>query len=150
MHYTIQRVVRRHLGDNAFVYAQLPYDRYLQLIHHCDLVLNPFPFGNTNGVVDAVWAGRLGVCLQGAEVFEAIDPALFRRLGWPEWLIATDREAYVQAACRLIENPGLRQELQERCTGPALLRRTIFRGRPQLLGELLLEELQRRSGAPAA
>lgn len=145
VHYTVQRVIRRHLGDRAHVYAQLPYAQYLQLIHHCDLFLNPFPFGNTNGVVDAVWAGRVGVCLQGREVFEAIDPALFRRMGWPEWLVARDREAYITAACRLIEEPALRCELSTRFSGPEVLRTTLFRGQPERFADLLLEQLQNRN-----
>ena len=142
VHYTIQRVLRRYLGDNVFVYAQLPYESYLQVIHHCDLVLNPFPFGNTNGVVDAVWAGRLGVCLLGREVFEAIDPALFRRMGWPDWLIARDRASYVEAACRLIDDQQLREQLQQRHANVEALQRGIFHGRPELLGELLQQELE--------
>ena len=51
------------------------------------MMVNPFPFGNTNGIIDMVTLGLVGICKTGAEVHEHIDEGLFKRLGLPEWLI---------------------------------------------------------------
>ncbi|MCW5654798.1 hypothetical protein [Hydrogenophaga sp.] len=110
----------------------------MEVIRHCDLFLNPFPFGNTNGIVDTVSAGLIGICRTGREVHEHIDEGLFRRLGLPEWTIANSTEAYVNAAVRLIDDPVERLALRK-----ALLARngvsTLFEGRPEVFGEKLLE-----------
>jgi predicted O-linked N-acetylglucosamine transferase (SPINDLY family) len=83
----------------------------MQVIANCDLCLNPFPFGNCNGIVDVLLNGVVGVCMQGTHLFESIDQALYRRLGLPEWLIATDEASYVSAAVRLITDNTLRLHL---------------------------------------
>ena len=107
----LQNVLLRFLSDRVVVYPQLPYDRYLESINRCDMFVNPFPFGNTNGIVDTVRQGLPGVCLTGAEVHSHIDEGLFKRLGLPEWLITHSPEQYVKAAVRLVNNSDEREEL---------------------------------------
>ena len=107
----LQNVLLRFLSDRVVVYPQLPYDRYLESINRCDMFVNPFPFGNTNGIVDTVRQGLPGVCLTGAEVHSHIDEGLFKRLGLPEWLITHWPEQYVKAAVRLVNNSDEREEL---------------------------------------
>ena len=76
------------------------------------MMVNPFPFGNTNGIIDMVTLGLVGVCKTGAEVHEHIDEGLFKRLGLPEWLIANTVDEYVERAIRLAENHQERLELR--------------------------------------
>jgi hypothetical protein len=133
----VRKILHDYLGPYAHVYAHQPYAQYMEIIRHCDLFLNPFPFGNTNGIVDTVSAGLVGICRTGREVHEHIDEGLFRRLGVPDWTIATNTEDYVRAAVRLIDNHGERIALRQ-----ALLARngvkTLFEGRPEIFGEQLL------------
>ena len=107
----ISKTVASHLPGISSVYQQLDYPAYMQLIANCDLCLNPFPFGNCNGIIDVLLNGVVGVCMQGPHLFESIDQALYRRLGLPEWLIATDEASYISAAVRLISDDGLREQL---------------------------------------
>ena len=85
----------------------------MQVISNCDLCLNPYPFGNCNGIVDVLLNGVVGVCMQGPHLFESIDQALYRRLGLPDWLIASDEASYIEAAVRLINDGDLRQEISK-------------------------------------
>jgi predicted O-linked N-acetylglucosamine transferase (SPINDLY family) len=78
----VRNLVRRLMGDKATVHKHQNYGSYMTVIAGCDLFLNPFPFGNTNGIVDTVWAGLVGVCKTGREVHEHIDEGMFRRLGF--------------------------------------------------------------------
>jgi len=107
----ISKIVAGYLPNISSVYPQLDYPDYMQVIANCDLCLNPFPFGNCNGIVDVLLNGVVGVCMQGTHLFESIDQALYRRLGLPEWLIATDEASYVSAAVRLITDNTLRLHL---------------------------------------
>ena len=134
----VQKVIHNYLGPYAHVHHHQPYATYMEVIRNCDLFLNPFPFGNTNGIVDTVSAGLVGICRTGREVHEHIDEGMFRRLGLPDWMIAKNTDDYVSAAVRLIDNPqerlALRRELIARKGVD-----TLFKGRPEIFGEKLLD-----------
>jgi len=108
----LQKLIERALPDRARVHPHMAYVPYLEIIDSCDLFLNPFPFGNTNGIVDTVRQGLPGVCLTGPEVHSHIDEGLFRRLGMREALIARTTEEYVRAALNLIDDPAYREALK--------------------------------------
>jgi predicted O-linked N-acetylglucosamine transferase (SPINDLY family) len=108
----------------------------MRLVTSCDLFLNAFPFGNTNGIVDTVAAGMVGICKTGPEVHEHIDEGIFRRLGFPEWLVTKTDSEYVAAARRLIDESSERQRLSRELAGPAAVQK-LFRGHPEALAEQL-------------
>jgi predicted O-linked N-acetylglucosamine transferase (SPINDLY family) len=115
----------------------------MEIVRKCDMFINPFPFGNTNGIIDTITAGLVGVCKTGMEVNEHIDQGLFERFGLPNWLIATDTDVYIKATIKLAENHALRNELRRKHTGPDKVER-IFQGRPEIMGQMLMERLKRR------
>jgi len=133
----VRRVIRRYL-PHAEVYAHQPYPDYLAIFNRCDMFLSPFPFGNTNGITDAVTVGLPGVCKTGLEVFEHIDEALFRRLGLPGWSIAASVEDYVAAAIRMADSYTERAELYRRLEKPECLD-ILFQGRAECLGDRLYQ-----------
>jgi hypothetical protein len=135
----LQRLIRRYLPD-ARIYPHQPYQDYLGAFSRCDLFLSPFPFGNTNGIIDALTVGLPGVCKTGAEVFEHIDEGLLRRAGLPDWLIADSAEDYIAAAARLAGDFSERQRLYAYLADGLPLQR-LFEGRPEVFGERLLELL---------
>lgn len=138
----VKRVVSNVLGDDAIVYAHRGYTEYMEIVRKCDMFINPFPFGNTNGIIDTVTAGLVGVCKTGMEVNEHIDQGLFERFGLPNWLVATDTEGYIKATIKLAENHDLRNELRRQHTGPDKVER-IFQGRPEIMGQMLMERLKK-------
>ena len=140
----VKQVVNLYLSDEQVtVYQHQPYDRYMQVIANCDFFINPFPFGNTNGIIDTVTCGLVGVCKTGLEVHEHIDEGLFRRLDWPNWLIAHDHESYIQAVLRLINNQSERESLSHDYSGTKNLHK-IFDGRPHIMGEKFIEVLSEK------
>jgi hypothetical protein len=126
----VQNLVRRFLPERAIVYPHTPYEGYLKNINTCDMFVNPFPFGNTNGIVDTVRQGLPGVCLTGPEVHTHIDQGLFERLGLPGWLVAKTTDEYVQAAVKLAEDQKLRVKLSQQImkTDPD---KVLFQGNPR-------------------
>lgn len=137
----VRKILHNYLGDYARVYGHQSYPQYMEVIRHCDLFLNPFPFGNTNGIVDTVSAGLVGVCRTGREVHEHIDEGLFRRLGLPDWTITHTTEDYIKAAVRLIDNDDERTALREQLVARDGVK-TLFQGRPEIFGEKLLALVQ--------
>ena len=137
----VKRVVRMFLSDYATVYPHQEYKSYMQTIANCDLFINPFPFGNTNGIIDCITAGLVGICKTGPEVHEHIDEALFGRLGMPDWMVAKTIDDYVEAAVRLITSHEERYSLRQLMSGPSKVE-LFFKGRPELMGRLIMERLK--------
>jgi hypothetical protein len=121
----------------AVVHEFCQYAGYLQRVNRSDLFLSPFPFGNTNGIVDALTLGLPGVCKRGPEVFERIDGALFERVGMPSWTTADNVEGYIAAAVRMIEGHDERTALRQRLIDTRAVER-CFEGRPEAFAESAL------------
>ncbi|MFM0376387.1 glycosyl transferase family 1 [Paraburkholderia strydomiana] len=126
----------------AVVHEFCQYADYLGRVNRSDLFLSPFPFGNTNGIVDALTLGLPGVCKRGPEVFERIDGALFERVGMPPWTTADNVGGYIAAAVRMIDGHDERTALRQRLIDTRAVER-CFEGRPEAFAEsalaLLLE-----------
>jgi hypothetical protein len=122
----------------ARVHGFHDYAGYLARVNRADLFLSPFPFGNTNGIVDALTLGLPGVCKRGAEVFERIDGALFERVDMPLWTVADSVDEYVAAAVRMIDAHAERTALRQRLIDTRAVER-CFEGRPQAFGESVLK-----------
>ena len=148
-HPYVERFIKSYLGNDATAHPHAPYDQYLRILHNCDMMVNPFPFGNTNGIIDMVTLGLVGICKTGAEVHEHIDEGLFKRLGLPEWLIANTVDEYVERAIRLAENHQERLALRRHIIENNGLK-TLFTGDPSPMGKVLLEKFEEWKAANLA
>jgi hypothetical protein len=135
----VKQVVERYLGNYVTVNQQQGYANYLQQIAGCDLYINPFPFGNMNGIVDLLSVGLVGVCKSGNEPHEHIDQGLFERLGMPDWLVTHATEEYINAVLRLINNHQERLAIRTSLDGRVAIQR-LFEGRDEIFG-LMLQDL---------
>ncbi|EIQ0974832.1 cobalt ABC transporter permease [Salmonella enterica] len=115
---------------DAEVNAHMPVQAYQTALNSCELFVSPFPYGNMNGVVDAVRQGLPGVCLTGPEVHSHIDEGLFRRLGLPDALVATGDESYIRAVLRLVEEHDWREMLQRQLLDNDV-EQVLFQGHPE-------------------
>lgn len=140
-HPYVERFIKSYLGNSATAHPHTPYHQYLSILHNCDMMVNPFPFGNTNGIIDMVTLGLVGVCKTGPEVHEHIDEGLFKRLGLPEWLIANTVDEYVERAIRLAENHQERLALRRHIIENNGLK-TLFSGDPRPMGQTFLTKLK--------
>ncbi|HDL4365246.1 TPA: adhesin, partial [Mannheimia haemolytica] len=140
-HPYVERFIKSYLGNDATAHPHSPYDEYLNILHNCDMMLNPFPFGNTNGIIDMVTLGLVGVCKTGPEVHEHIDEGLFKRLGLPNWLITQTAEEYVTQAIRLAENHEERLAIRRDIIENNKLQ-TLFSGDPRPMGQIFLAKVQ--------
>ncbi|EIQ4461829.1 cobalt ABC transporter permease [Salmonella enterica] len=122
----------------AEVNAHMPVQAYQTALNSCELFVSPFPYGNMNGVVDAVRQGLPGVCLTGPEVHSHIDEGLFRRLSLPEELIATGYEAYIRAVLRLVEEHDWREMLQHQLLDNDV-EQVLFEGHPDKFAAAISE-----------
>lgn len=125
----------------AEVNAHMPVQAYQTALNSCELFVSPFPYGNMNGVVDAVRQGLPGVCLTGPEVHSHIDGGLFRRLGLPEELTATGYEAYIRSVLRLVEEHDWREMLQHQLLDNDV-EQVLFQGHPEKFAAVISDVWQ--------
>ena len=111
-HLELTRVVRSRL-PKATVFPESPHDDYLARLGACDFFLCPFPYGNTNSIVDSIVVGLPGICLDGPEPHEHIDTGLFRRIGFQAELSTKSRDEYIRAAVRMIDDEAWRIRCRE-------------------------------------
>ncbi|SAK72678.1 TPR repeat-containing protein [Caballeronia fortuita] len=129
-------------AENGTVMPGQSYMDYVNYLNDMDMFLSPFPFGNTNGIVDAFTVGLPGVCKTGREVFERIDGAMFMRAYMPGWLVADTVDEYVESAVRLANNHDERESLRRYMLEKNVVTR-FFEGRPEVFGEMVLDLVER-------
>jgi HMW1 domain 2 len=128
---------------NGAVMPHQSYMDYVNYLNDMDMFLSPFPFGNTNGIVDAFSVGLPGICKTGREVFERIDGAMFMRAYMPGWMVAETVEEYVEAAVRLANNHEERESLRRYMLEKNVVQR-FFEGRPEVFGEIVLDLVEQQ------
>ncbi len=141
-----RNLVKLYLPD-AVIHPHQPYEQYMLSIAQCDMYINPFPFGNTNGIIDMTHLGLVGVCKTGPEVFEHIDEGLFRRMGLPAELIASSVDEYVDATIALAVDHQRRHDLRKQLIDTHAIDR-IFVGDELAFGQqlkLMVDERARPS-----
>lgn len=137
----VRRMIKSILGDSAIVNPHLDYPIYMEKMNACDMFVTPFPYGNMNGIVDAVTCGLVGVCKSGPHVHEHIDVGLFKRLGLPDWSITKTNEGYIEATLRLANDHKERHKLRTQIIKNSPVNK-LNAGRPEFMGEKLIEVLE--------
>ncbi|MFZ5677482.1 MAG: peptide transporter [Pseudomonadota bacterium] len=144
MHAWAEKAITAQVPD-CVVHKTAPVPEYLANVAACDLFANPFPFGNTNGIVDTVYCGLPGVCLSGDEVHAHIDEGMFRRMSFPDWTIARTIEDYVAAVVRLVDDEALRSDLGARLRAERW-DKVLYQGKPEAFAEIFRSLVERRRG----
>ncbi len=126
---------------NAVVFPHSNYDSYIENLNQCDIFINPFPFGNNNGIVDTVRQGLPGICMDGGEPHSHSDTLFFNLLGLPGWTITNSIDNYIDATVRLANNHDERLSLGEKLLtiDPDKL---LFDGSPEKFSEAIWEITQ--------
>jgi hypothetical protein len=151
---SINKLVRRTLASTVVTDLNpeltAPTTRWTPALPHArHMLLSPFPFGNTNGIVDAFTVGLPGICKTGREVFERIDGAMFMRTYMPGWMVADTVEEYVEAAVRLANNHEERESLRSYMLEKNVVQR-FFEGRPEVFGEMVLDLVNKQKAEHAS
>lgn len=111
----LYQTVARRLTDMlpCKVYPRTNYNQYIEWLNECDIFLSTFPFGATNGLVDAMRQGLPVVNLTGPEVHAANDSHIVKRFDQPAWLTADSEASYVDAVVKLVNDDKLRCQISQ-------------------------------------
>ncbi len=86
--------------------------RHLARLQHCDLMLDPWPYGGHTSTSDALHAGVPVVALEGRNFAGRVSGALLRAAGL-DALVQPDTRQYVDRAVQVLTDPGLRADLRQ-------------------------------------
>ena len=113
------------IGQNCVeVIPHKKHEEYARLIQESDIVIDSYPFGGYNSLVDALYLSKPAVTYEGEKAFNRYPSALLKRLGLHE-LIATNDEEYVDKILHLIENDSYRANVKNKMQNTNL-KGTIF------------------------
>ena len=100
------------LFPGAVVHPAAGYVAYMEALARSDLVLQSFPFGGTNTVMDALALGIPMVCMEADDLAGAADPLLLRHAGLGD--LVAGRADYVSRARGLLADPAARERVRVR------------------------------------
>lgn len=83
------------------------------LLSIADVYLDSFPYGGATSLVDTLEAGLPPVVTTGAVLRFRQAPSMLQEISIPE-LIADSEHAYIELACKLGMDPGLRRQLRDK------------------------------------
>jgi len=83
------------------------------LLRIADVYLDSFPYGGATSLIDTLEAGLPPVVTSGDVLRFRQAPSMLREISMPE-LIAESGQAYIELACKLGTDPGLRGQLQNK------------------------------------
>lgn len=111
--YLYQAVKRRYEGmlPGAVVQPTKNYNDYIRDLNQCDIFLSTFPFGATNGLIDALQQGLPVVNLMGGEVHSCSDSAIVSLVEQPAFLSAKTIDEYINAVLILVNDSALRVQI---------------------------------------
>jgi hypothetical protein len=81
---------------NCEFHGWQPYEVYLQSMQETDIILNPFPFGHTNTLIDTLIMGKPLVGLEGHEPASRTELMILEEVGLRDQFSATSIEDYKQ------------------------------------------------------
>jgi hypothetical protein len=102
------------LGTRDFdLYANAPYELYIEKLQQCIFALDAFPFGGNTSVIDCIVTATPIICQAGWQFYNLAGPVMLKRAG-VEGLVASDRADYIDMAVKLFSEPSLRSEFGEK------------------------------------
>lgn len=91
-----------YFGTNHIeILPNMPYGDYMEAIERCHFVVDSFPFGGYNTVLEALWCGRPVVTFKGNQWVNRAASYLLDRAGMGE-LVTSSYAQYTKAAIRLV------------------------------------------------
>lgn len=87
------------------VAPRLKEDAHLARLQHCDLMLDPWPYGGHTSTSDALFAGVPVMALAGTNFASRVSGGLLRAAGLKD-LVRPDVASYVHAATSLLRRPA--------------------------------------------
>ena len=101
--------------ENIVVFPIKSYQEYLEIIQESDFVIDSYPYGGSNIVIDSLCSKKLFVTIKGTRAYNNFASAILKKVGLED-LITENNIDYINKIVDLIENDYYRTILNEKLT----------------------------------
>lgn len=104
------------LGERVELFADLPYQEYMEKLADSHFAMDAFPFGGNTSIVDCLHLGIPIVTRMGWQFYNRAGPIILKRAGLDE-LIAYNEDDYIEYGCRLVNDSSLNLAIRQKMEG---------------------------------
>ena len=97
------------------VHNAMHYSDFLRELSSCDFLCAAFPFGNTNGTVDACLIGIPSFALNGRHFSDQTDSLIIDFFKFPEELLCDNVDDYKNTVIRMVDDVDYRNLITKKC-----------------------------------
>lgn len=94
-----------------FIY-QAPFVQYVVNLKNCDLILDYFPFGGLNSIIESLLLGKVCITCPGNRISGKFTQGLYKKMGITEFTCASEQE-YVSKAVKYGKNHDERKKYEQ-------------------------------------
>ena len=100
---------------NSIIHNETDYSEFLTKLSLCDFCCAAFPFGNTNGTMDACLLGMPSFSVEGTHLGDQNDSIVIKLFDFPRELISFSKSEYKNKILRMVDDHNYRQEILNKC-----------------------------------
>jgi predicted O-linked N-acetylglucosamine transferase (SPINDLY family) len=101
-----------HFERVYFIY-QAPFVQYAANVKKCDLILDYFPFGGLNSIIESFLLGKVCITCPGNRISGKFTQGLYKKMGTTEFICASEQE-YITKAVEYGKNHAERKKHETR------------------------------------
>ena len=101
-----------HFERVYFIY-QAPFVQYAANVKKCDLILDYFPFGGLNSIIESFLLGKVCITCPGNRISGKFTQGLYKKMGITEFICASEQE-YITKAVEYGKNHAERKKHEAR------------------------------------
>ena len=90
--------------DSVELFADLPYERYMEKFAECDIAIDAFPFGGNTSIIDSIHLRKPMVSRAGWQFYNRAGSVILKKCGLDE-LCAESEEGYISIILGLLDHP---------------------------------------------
>lgn len=87
--------------DSVELFADLPYERYMEKFAECDIAIDAFPFGGNTSIIDSIYLRKPMVSRAGWQFYNKAGSVILKKCGLSE-LCAESEEGYMSIILSLL------------------------------------------------
>lgn len=112
--YLLKKEIAKSLGHDSFtVYANIPYEKYMEFLSDCRFAVDAFPFGGNTSVLDCILSGIPIVCQKGWQFYNRAGPVALEKAGLEE-LVTHSEVQYVELAVRMFMDDSFNRTIRRK------------------------------------
>lgn len=94
-----KKYINKKIKQNSriFFIHQAPFIEYINNVNNCDIILDYYPFGGLNSIIESFLLGKVCITLPGTRISGKFTQGLYTKMGIKEFICNTEDEYVLKA-----------------------------------------------------